>query len=184
MVALPGCKEWLWCLPEVSLQGRDTWRGGAQGALCHTALPGSHQIPCHGKGCGWAAHGSGRRLPDVTRPPHHPLAGGPGDGAMLACPTVLQGHLQCSDGWKNLPQGQLSNHTPCQWAARSPGTVEPIPAWRHGQALCLLSLVALACPAAVMPRLLPGMGMSLWDAVSRKQKGLAAPSTRDCAAEE
>lgn len=123
MVALPGCREWLWCLPEVSLQGRDSWRGGAQGAVCQTVLPGSHQIPCHGKGCGWAPHGLGRRLLNVTRPPHHPLAGGPGDGAMLACPTLLQGHLQCSDGWKNLPQGQLSNHAPWEpsGAGGSPG---------------------------------------------------------------
>lgn len=78
-------------------------------------------------------------------------------------------------GVKTFPRGSfpVGSQVP-----RHRGALGSIPAWRHGQALCLLSLVA------VMEWLLPGMGMSPWDAVSRKQKGLAAPSTGDCAVEE
>lgn len=44
--------------------------------------------------------------------------------------------------------------------------------------------VAALPGVAGMEGLLPGVGMSLGDVVSRKQKGLAAPSTGDCAVQE
>lgn len=159
---MPGCTDWLWCLPEVSLQGREPWERGAQGGLCRTALSGSHQIPWDGKSCGWAAHGSGRRLPNATWPPHRPLACGPGNGTMRACPTLLQGLLHCSSGWKSLPQGQVSNHRQVSpvgsQVPRHGGALGSVPGWVHVQALCLPTLVALACPVAVTDRAAPWHG--------------------------
>lgn len=82
---------------------------------------------------------------------------------MLACPTLLQGHLQGSGGWKILPQEQLSNHS--DWAARSPGTGVP---WARALAGCVVRLFPWWLWLALwqwQPGLLPGTGMSLWDAV-------------------
>ena len=156
--------------------------------VVHTRQPhqASDQIPWGGgePWVGWAC------------PPHHPLACGPGHSAELSCPTLLQRHLHFSNGWKKFPQGQVSNHKhwkPSQ-AARSLGTVEPqaqLPAERRLKALCLPS-TGVFLSGLGLPHGSNGRGCSrvwrhpcaLWDAVPRKQKGLAASSTRDCAVEE
>lgn len=120
----------------------------------------------------------------------HSLPITPRPGAQgLSCPILLQRHLHFSSEWKKLPQGQVSNHK--HWKPSQVRRLSGIPAEHRLNALCLPS-TGVFLGGLGLPDGSNGSGCSwaqgcpcaLWDAVLRKQKGLAAPGTHDCAREE
>lgn len=101
------CLGWLCCLPEVCREG-GAQRGGAQGGLCHTALPGSHWIPCPGQSCGWVGcTWLGQETPKGHVPPRHPLAGGPGMAQCWHVPPCSRDTCRVVVGGKSSPRGSF-----------------------------------------------------------------------------
>lgn len=123
----------------------------------------------------WA--GLGQETPKC--PLHHPLTCGPGHSTELSCPTLLQRCLHFSSGWKNLPQGQVSNHQ--HWkpsrVAGSPGTVEP---W--AQLPAEHRLQACVCPAPVFSPVvllaLPQAGAAPWHSDIPVRCGMLCPGNK------
>lgn len=93
-------------------------------------------------------------------------------GRLIAPWLVAQGMAQCEHvppccrdscivavGGKAFPQGQVSNHRQVSpvgsQVPRHGGALGSVPGWMHVQALCLPTLVALACPVAVTDRAAP-----------------------------
>lgn len=144
----------LWCIPEVSLQGRETWKGGAQGGLCQAATRFS--------GMGRAVGGLHMAWAGDFQTPH---------GHLISPWLVAQRMAQC---WqvplcsrdtcvvvvceKTFPRGSFAATGTGSQVSRHGGALGSVPGWMHGQALWLLSLVALACPVAVQDGAAPWHG--------------------------